>query len=161
MLSIMSGASSRKPAWEDKFRRPASAELMAGITDTTLAQVVVEARGLLSGLAGMAETVAWQGLPWRWAFIYRHPATEPVAWAYLIPDPTRPQIAVPLHAPSIESLGVKRFKRYVREGIARGRPVGETLWTSWDVMSKSQLEEVTELLVRKFKLTIAPGPDEE
>lgn len=151
----------QKHPWANKFRRPTPDELIAQYGSKQLAQLVAAARAELSRLAGVAETLSWNGVPWRWSFEYRAERPAPGAagaqpLAYLVPDPQRPQIAVPLTAEMIDLLPVRRLKRFVREGIVHGRIVAQVYWPSWEFALRSQLDEIMDLVVRKHRL-LTPG----
>ncbi|HYE02618.1 MAG TPA: hypothetical protein VD963_05220 [Phycisphaerales bacterium] len=141
------------PAWEDKFRRPGAIELLAALPEP-VTPVFTACRGQLTGL-GLTEQLAWHGVPWRWSFVYTVPAA-PAAWAYLVPDPQRPQVAAPIPTPLVGSLGIKRLKKHAREGLARGRVVAGTLWATWELTSGQQLDEVMELLSKRRRLESHP-----
>jgi hypothetical protein len=146
----------QKHPWANKFRRPSADELLAQYGSKQLAQLVAAARAELAGLAGVTETLSWNGVPWRWSFEYRPEHPSPLAGgqplAYLVPDPQRPQIAVPLTVEMIDQLPVRRLKRFVREGIVHGRIVAQVYWPSWEFALRSQLDEIMDLVVRKHKL---------
>ena len=153
-----------KHPWANKFRKPSADELLAQYGSKQLSQLVGGARSELAGLNGIVETLSWNGVPWRWSFEYRTdglclsgpPQAPRQALAYLVPDPLRPQIAVPLTAEMIDLLPVRRLKRFVREGIVHGRIVAQVYWPSWEFALRSQLDEVMDLVVRKHRL-VSPG----
>lgn len=161
-----------RTAWNDKFSRPDAQALRLLHAKPELA-VLDGARAALGGLAGIQESLDWQGVPWRWTFVYRGmgdlaehatplgsgptPIATPSglgllrAFAYVIPDPSRLQICVPLTAPQIEAMPLKKMKKPVRDGIAQARSVAGVWWPTWDVGGTGAVEEVLEVAVRKHK----------
>jgi hypothetical protein len=138
-----------KTTWSDKFRQPRAEELRAGLSKS-VQQVFDDARERLSELDAGCEWLVWQGVPWRWTFVYMNAgAAESRAFAYLIPDPARLQICVPLSDEVIERLPLKRMKKSIRDGIVFARHVAGVSWPTWDVATKTALDEVFELIARK------------
>ena len=143
-----------KCAWSDKFRMPGADELRAGLPKH-LQQVLDDARERLTGLDEVSESLVWQGVPWRWTFIYPCAAGEPGrAMVYLVPDPQRLQICVPLAQEQIEQLPVKKLKKSIRDGVVFARNVAGVWWPTWDVASKTALDEVFELVHRKHRMLV-------
>lgn len=134
--------------WEDRFRRPSADDLRGHYTTRALAHLAETAREELASLPGVAESIEWQGVPWRWTWVYRSKG-QAMPLAYLVPDPEHPQIAAPLSAAMVETIGLARLKRYARDGIAVSRQVAGVHWPSWEITLKSQLDEVMDLVERK------------
>ncbi len=143
-----------KSAWSDKFRQPSLEELRNAVPKP-LQSVLDEARERLGGLDGASETLVWQGVPWRWTLVYTAPGSpDSRALVYLIPDPQRLQLCVPLDQELIEQVGLKRLKKSIREGVVFARNVAGVWWPTWDVQSKTALDEVFDLISRKHALTV-------
>ncbi|HMN40961.1 MAG TPA: hypothetical protein PKE29_08955 [Phycisphaerales bacterium] len=148
----MSWGTVAKCAWSDKFRVPSADDLRAG-TPPQLQSVLDEARRHLGALPRTSEALVWQGVPWRWTFVYTAAdAPDGRATAYLIPDPNRLQICVPLAQEHIEQLPLKRMKKSIRDGIVFARNVGGIWWPTWDIQNSGALAEVFDLLARKQRL---------
>lgn len=150
-----------KSLWADKFRMPTIDQLRQQVAKPLL-PVFDDARATLNELDGVSETLQWQGVPWRWTLVYRFggetDSSGAKAVAYLIPDPQRIQICVPLSGEQIETCGVKKLKRPIRDGVLHSRSVAGVWWPTWDLPSKSALDEVLELVERKHKnLAVAIG----
>jgi hypothetical protein len=112
-----------------------------------------EARKQLGEMPGVSESLVWQGVPWRWTFVYAgEEASVGRAVAYLIPDPNRLQICVPLAQEHIEQMPLKRMKKSVRDGIVHARNVGGVWWPTWEIQNSTALGEILDLLARKQKL---------
>lgn len=151
----MAWGSSLKCAWNDKFRMPEVAQLRAGLTKP-LQSVFDDAREELKQLEGVSESVSWQGVPWRWTLVYamaEMPSER--ALAYLVPDPQRVQMCVPLNQEQIEKIPMKRLKKSIRDGVLYARSVASVWWPTWDIQTRGALDEVLELVVRKHKLVAA------
>lgn len=162
-----------KPAWTNKFQTPTVQMLRDGYPKAVHG-VIDAARAALNDLEGIDETVAWNGVPWRWTLVYHvhQPAATPrgrrVAaatggppprpMAYLIPDPTRLQLCVPLTREQIAGLPIRRFKKSVRDGIVFARAVAGVSWPTWDLPSRAAVEDVSDLLRRKHRM-LAPSTD--
>ena len=164
-----------RTAWNDKFSRP-DAQALRLLFAKPVQTVLDEARAALTELPGIQESLDWQGVPWRWTFVYRGtgdlaehalplvsgptPIATPSglgllrAFAYVIPDPSRLQICVPLTGPQIEAMPMKRMKKPVRDGIAHARSVAGVWWPTWDVSSQGAAEEVLEVAARKHKFLL-------
>ncbi|HVU63655.1 MAG TPA: hypothetical protein VHC70_06750 [Phycisphaerales bacterium] len=149
-----------KCAWSDKFRVPTAAELREGLAPPSRA-VLDEARRRLGDLPGVAESLVWQGVPWRWTFVYADQEHgDARATAYLIPDPQRLQVCVPLNQEQIEQFPLKRMKNPIRDGIVYARNVGGVWWPTWEIPTSGALGEVLDLLSRKMKVVAAGQPVE-
>jgi hypothetical protein len=140
-----------RPAWEDRFRQPSVDELRTQYTNAQVARLVDAARDRLLATQDVTEAVVWQGLPWRWTIVYRVGGDPTRALAYLVPDPAGPKVAVPLTAEMISAMPLRRMKKHIRDGLATGRRVGATVWATFDITSKVQLDEVLDLAKRKVK----------
>lgn len=152
-----------KLPWANKFQRPTPEQLVSQCETKQLGQLVAAARQELAAMAGVSEALSWEGVPWRWSFVYtlaesvratgsEHAAVQAHPLAYMIPDPQRPQVAVPMSGQLVEALPMRRLKRFVRDGIVHSRIVGEVYWPSWDFGARSQLDEIMDLVVRKHKM---------
>ena len=141
-------------AWEDRYRQPAVADLLAPF-NKPIKDLLEVARERLRSFEGMTEEVSWQGIPWRWTFVYRFRDEMPRAWAYLIPDPAKPQIALPLMPEVTETLRIRRLSRFIRDRIVFASQVNGVRWAQWEVSSKSQLDEILELAACKHTVLAA------
>jgi hypothetical protein len=140
----------RQLAWENRFQEP-SPEDLGSHYNKQVRNLIESARERLSGFEGVEEVVSWEGLPWRWTMKFRLPNDPTRAWAYLVPHPEGPQLAVPLTGEMIESLPLRRMKKHVRDGVAFGTRVDNVLWATWDIQTKSHLDDVLDVAKRKHK----------
>lgn len=144
-----------KSAWADKFQHPTVSQLRSHYNKEKTA-LFENVRDRLLEIDGIKEEISWQGVPWRWTLVYTlegDEAPSPMkAWAYLIPDPERLQICLTLTADQVHGVGVKRLKKWVRDGVIFSRSVGGVCWPTYEVSSKGQIEDVFELVARKLKV---------
>jgi hypothetical protein len=143
-----------RTAWEDRFRTPSLEELREQYNRQVLSLVDM-ALDRLRGYGDLSEDLAWQGLPWRWTIIFRSAKDGTNAWAYLVPDPEKPKLSMPLTAEMVQAMPLHRMKKHVRDGVLLSRLVDGIYWATWDLTGKDQLKDVLELVDRKRKLTIA------
>lgn len=140
--------------WEDRFQTPTCALLLAGLSREHAA-VVSRARKALLTSPGGTEAVVWHGLPWRWTLVYRmKPSARP--FAYIIPQPARPRVALPLEVRLIDSLSPRQLTRTLRDGLAAGVQVGSICWAQWDLTSAAQCDEIVALVRMRFEQSLAP-----
>lgn len=140
----------KRAAWEDRFREPTPDELLKALTGPG-AEAAAELRSRLLALSGVGEQTAWQGVPWRWALVYTCQMDPTRAFSYIIPDPARVQVAVPLTAAMVQSLPLKRMKKAVRDGIMFSRFVAGVYWPAWALETVGQLDELYEIVQRKYR----------
>lgn len=155
----MSLQGSTKCPWNNKFHAPTLAQLREAYPKTTL-PVFDAARQALLGLAGVSETIAWHGVPWRWTLVYDGQEVTSTGvrrpFAYLVPDPARLQICIPLTREQVAAMPIKRFKRTLRDAIVHARTVAGVSWPSWDLPTRAALDDVLELIKRKHRLVVDP-----
>ncbi len=146
-----------RTAWEDRFKQPAADDLSAHY-NKQLGALFESARTKLVSYEGVEEEVVWQGLPWRWCLRYRTESDPTDAWTYLVPDPLGPVMSVPLTTEMIESMPMKRLKKHIRDGVTFGKRVGNTVWATWQMTNKPQLDEVVDVAKRKHKFLVEVKP---
>jgi hypothetical protein len=140
--------------WEDRFGAPSADALVAGVGAEHQANTSAARLALLAAGAGLEET-AWYGPPWCWALAYRA-AKDDRPWAYLIPRPDRPRIALPLGIELLTGLSIRRLSKYVREGLAAAPQVEGVIWAEWDLLSEPQTEELLSIARKRFEDSLAP-----
>lgn len=146
----------QRTAWEDKFRTPAFEDLRAHY-NKPVGHLADLARGRLLAFGGIREEVSWQGIPWRWTLTYLGPGAGDEAFAYLILNPAAPQLSVPLPAEMVSTLPLRRFSRFIRDGIVFASRVRGVSWASWSISSKGQIEEVIEIATLKHRFQSGNG----
>lgn len=139
--------------WEDQFRVPTLDDLR-GHYPKQLGNLIEVARERLLQFNGVREEVSWQGLPWRWTLVYRCPQDPVRAWAYLVPDPEKPKLSLPLTDEQVQALPMRRLKKFVRDGVLCARKVDSVYWATWDITNRAQLDEVLDLVRRKHQYVL-------
>lgn len=156
METVQNKPPHRRPAWEDRFHKPTFDELCKGLTKQTI-ELIAAARDRLRQVPGVTEELSWEGLPWRWTLLYRMPGGNGRAWAYLVPDPAKPLIALPLTRDMLSSIPLHRVKKHVKDGVSQARLVNGVHWATWEITGKTQLAEVMQLVEQKQRLAGKQG----
>lgn len=141
-----------RSCWEDRYRTPTVRELLELLTRQH-AQLVEHARDQAITLEGVREVIEWRGVPWRWTLAY-YVETSPLV--FLVPQPNRPRIALPLGDELARSLPLKRASKVVRDAITFAPRVGGVLWPAWDLTTRALTEEIAGLVQRKHELMLSP-----
>jgi hypothetical protein len=147
----MTAQTPKRVAWEDKFRQPTQEELIRSITGAEPAEHLRELRKRLLSLEGVNERVEWQGVPWRWTLVYSCAMDPTRAFAYLVPDPAHPQVAIPLTVAMVQTIPLKRMKKAVRDGVMFSKFVAGVYWPCWQLEAFPQIDELSEILQRKYR----------
>lgn len=142
-----------RPAWANRFATPSLASLLHPLK-AAHAPHVRHARAKLLATQDMREMVAWQGV-WRWTLVYTHPSLPGQVWAFLVPDPARPLLAVPVAEVVLPSLPPKHLTRPVRDGLVLAPVVAGVRWATWEVTSHALAENV--LAIAASRATILNG----
>lgn len=137
-------------AWEDQFRIPTLDDLRNHYPKQ-LGNLISLARERFLQFEGVEEEILWQGLPWRWTLTYSCPEDPTRAWAYLVPDPEKPKISMPLTQDMVAALPMRRLKKFVRDGVLLARRVENVYWATWEITNRAQLDEVLDLAKRKHQ----------
>lgn len=131
--------------WHDRFNTPDSDELIEPVrTAETGIEPFEQLRVTLVESLELTETLGWHGIPWRWAFSYAPREEDPIA--YLVPEPGRPQFCCRLDVDAADAVAASKPHRTIREGLARGRLVGSTLWTEWDLNAMTRAGDYADLV---------------
>ncbi|MFN7316212.1 MAG: hypothetical protein ACK5VN_11145 [Phycisphaerae bacterium] len=127
-----------RPAWADRFRSPTSAQLLAGIP-AAMRPTATMTRERLRKYPQATESLAWLGT-WQWTLQFRTPTSNGVSWVYLIPNPQRPQVCIPVHDTTLAAVAPKLLSRSIRETLLFAPTVDGVRWATWDVQSRTQME---------------------
>lgn len=127
-----------RPAWADRFRSPTSTQLLADIP-AALRPTTTMTRDRLRKYPEATESLAWLGT-WQWTLQFRTPTSNGVSWVYLIPNPQRPQVCVPVHDTTLAAVAPKLLSRAIRETLSLAPTVDGVRWATWDVQSRTQME---------------------
>lgn len=142
-----------RSVWEDRFKTPTLDDLRQQYNRQT-ANLLDTALERLRGYGDLSEDLSWQGLPWRWTITFKSTKADSRAWAYVVPDPEKPKLAMPLTAEMVNAMPLHRMKKHVRDGVLLSRLVDGVYWATWDLTGKDQLKDILELADRKRKLSL-------
>lgn len=145
--------SKSRVAWLDRFRAPSPEDLLAPFNKQS-SSLLEHARQRLLGVDGVKEDISWHGV-WNWTFVYRIPGEGERAWAYLIPDPAKPRIAVPVDDEIIPDLPIRKLSKFIRDGLTHAPTVDGVRWSCWDIANRTQVEDIVSLAQHKLKLADA------
>jgi hypothetical protein len=140
-----------RAAWMDRFKAP-TADEMLGAFNKQMTGALQHLREKLLAVEGAKEEVSWQGV-WRWTLVYRIPGDGERAWAYLVLDPTKPRVAVPITDELIAELPLKKLSKFIRDGLAHAPVVDGVRWAQWELQGKGQADDLVALA--EYKLTVA------
>ena len=138
-------------AWENKFRTPTLEECIDPYAPH-LRQLFDDARARILGYEGLSEEFGWQGLPWRWCLTYRHPHDESHDFAYLVPNPEKPRVAMPFSEHELQSMPLHRFKKHLKDALAHSVKTGRTHWATFEITNRPQLDDVIDVVRRKHAI---------
>jgi len=97
--------------WENRFVPPSAAELVEGVTRSLRPSVSLVRKSLVAA-GDVHERVQWQGV-WKWTLVYEHAALLGRAWAFLVLEPGRPRLCIPMPEEALTDLLVRCFSREV------------------------------------------------
>jgi hypothetical protein len=143
-------------AWEDRFTAPTVDELLAGFGKQQL-QLIEHAREGLLGFEGVTERVTWLGIPWRWTLAYGVDGSGDRPWAYLVPQPGKPLLALPMNADMVKALPMRRLPKFIRDVIAFSPRVAGVHWLQWELTGRGMVDEVLSLARRKHEVVLSPA----
>lgn len=157
--AIMSTRDSNfRSAWEDRWSKPDADDLLEVLPETARTSLHKFVEGL-GGLEGIDRQVIWYGEAWRWtveytlsADVHENVASSQTA-CYIVPNLETPIVCVPLEAPVLERLPIRRLARTVREGIRSAKCAVSIHWATWRPTSKVEAEALTDLVKRKIKIS--------
>lgn len=131
----------RRFAWENRFRVPSAEDLLAPF-EAPVRELIEVTRSRLLAVDGATERIRWLGVPWRWSFVYDGPEPAGRARAYLIPEPGRPQLALPIGTDVFREVSLRRLPRFIRDGFVYAPQVGGVRWAQWVLTSRSQVDQL-------------------
>lgn len=145
----MTAVSSDRDAWTNRFQTP-TWDALVSVYAKPAAPLMQQARERLDAIAGLSPTLAWHGPSWRWSLRYDGHGRS--GWAYLVPRPERPQLAVPLETDRLDALKVRKLSKPVRDTIELAPVVAGVAWCEWDLSSKAQVDELAALVAARVAL---------
>ena len=137
-------------AWEDRFASPDASDLFAPFPKAQAA-LLEQVREGMAALGGVVESIVWHGVPWRWTFAFASESEPERPWAYLVPQPGRPLLAMPLTGEVIGMLPMRRLSRPVRDALALAALVGGVYWPQWPLTSRTQVDELIGIARRRHE----------
>jgi hypothetical protein len=137
-----------KLPWNNRFRMPTDAELLSAFQAPTLGYLK-HARERFKAGPSMLEMICWHGT-WKWTFAYRSIALMQCQWAYILPDPAKAQICVPVLEASLADLPAKKVSKAMRELIVKSPLIDGTYWVTWDLTSKAVVDEACTLAAARM-----------
>ncbi len=136
-------------AWQNQFAQPSIDALIADVDEERRKLFDLIREGLLA-IDGCEESLGWHGIPWRWSLAY---SIKNDARAYLVPEPERPLIAMPIRAAEIDAISLRSLSRPIREGVVNAAYVAGVLWAEWELTAATQVQD---LLAFQSKLLGVP-----
>lgn len=134
-------------AWTDQFSSPEPQTLIAEVPPPH-DRVITDATDLFDRVDGFDCEVRWMGLPWRWTLVYREDDRDAI---YVIPDPECPRVAMQIGVNTLAEGDLRKLARPVREGLARARVVGSSVWAEWDLATPGMVSNLDELVTRLWR----------
>lgn len=148
----------KQSAWHDRFATPSHHALEAGLPPEH-AERYQRTRAALVAIDGVVPRIFHMGIPWRWTICFIHPEDD--RFAYLVPDPERPIVAIPFREQLVSGLNVKKLGKPVREGLLAAKVVGGIVWAEWPLSDDETITEILTLAVAKAESLLgidAPTP---
>lgn len=134
--------------WHDRFSTPTPTRLRAELVEPS-ATLFDQVRTGLAGAPNVRESLLWYGAPWRWTLTYTCREAEIAPWAYLIPDPASPQLAIALTCPTLEAVQLRKLSKPVREGLLQAPSVDGVIWAQWELNATQNVQELLDLAHRQ------------
>jgi hypothetical protein len=108
-----------KLPWNNRFRMPTDAELLSAFQAPTLGYLKTARERFKAG-PSVLEMICWHGT-WKWTFAYRSIALMQCQWAYILPDPAKAQICVPVLEATLADLQAQAFDQHRHSKTSRRR----------------------------------------
>lgn len=90
---------------------------------------------------GLAEEFIWQGV-WRWSFVYTPSQTPAKPAAFLIPDPHKPRLCVPIDQRALLRIVNRPMFPLVRRALAECPVIDGVRWPTWTIISAEETAEI-------------------
>lgn len=143
-------------AWEDRFQTPRVEDLLGVFTKAQL-QLIEQARESILSLGGVSETISWLGIPWRWTLAFEVDGASERPWVYIIPQPGKPILALPMRGELVRSLSNKRLPKFVRDVMVMSPKVAGVHWMQWELTGRGQVEELVSLAKHQHGAVLSPA----
>jgi hypothetical protein len=129
--------------WTDQFTKPSLDDLLAGLNKADQA-LVVRCLDRFEQMGVAQRAVVWHGIPWNWTIAVKSDNDAPIA--YLVPEPRRPQLALRFPAANLAGVSLRRLPKPVRDGLLAAKVVNGIIWPEWQLISKTQVDELLALI---------------
>lgn len=141
--------------WEDRWNEPEVQSLLSQLRDPQV-KPFKELLKRLDETEGIERELSWQGISWKWSFVYRiqggqTPKSGLEEFAYLVPRPGSVAICIPLTSDMIAALPFRRLNRYIRDGIRVAKCAVDIHWATWTPMAMTEVEHLHDLIKRKHR----------
>lgn len=157
----MSVTAAQRLPWHDKYNQPELESLREHYQNPQALALLDQARARLLKFDGVEEHLSWQGIPWRWSMLYIKQGDPTAALAYLVPNPERAIVAVPLVPDMLRSMPAHRFKKHLKEVLLLANLIDGVYWPTFELTSKAQTEDIMDLVRRKFDFVIGKAKPRE
>lgn len=134
---------SRTP-WDDRFRTPSVSELRSSLA-SQFHPPFDHARAKLAQLMGAPEAIRWHGV-WKWTLEYAA-STPGDLIVFLVADPARPRVCISVSDATMSAMDLRKMAKGMRDVLASAPGVDGTRWATWDVVSKSGVDEIGAFIV--------------
>ena len=111
----------------------------------------------MAALGDVVESIVWHGVPWRWTFAFASESEPERPWAYLVPQPGRLLLAMPLTHEQIASLPMRKLSKPVRDALALAARVGGVYWAQWPLTARAQVEELIVIARKRHEAMGVPA----
>jgi hypothetical protein len=135
-----SPARTRRTPWSNRFDTPLPEALIADLP-TAAAPAARHARAVMQSLQ-LCERLEWRGVL-HWTIVC-HTPQSPAPLAFLVLDPSRPVLCIPL--PDAALAALPRVPKSVREVLAQAPLVAGIRWATWELTSKTVVDDLARLL---------------
>lgn len=116
------------------------------------------ARAKLTQIPGASETIRWHGV-WKWTFEYACAGeAHGEVFAFLVADPARPRVCISVTDAAMSGMDLRKLSKGVREGLASAPAVDGIRWATWDVASKSGVDEIVAFM-SAYRTAIGMPPE--
>lgn len=145
---MANGGAKQRQSWADRFRTP-TCDILLGEVPRPFAAALQHARTKFLAIPGVREVVSWLGV-WNWTLAYERGQEGEPAMAYIVPDPSRPRVCITISEACLPDLANRRLSKQVRDAIVFAPVVKAVRWPVWDIDSRAQIDELSELLTYRL-----------
>lgn len=147
-----------RKAWEDRWQQPDPEQLLE-VYDVHPRKIFTTLMEQIEAYEGVSKSLLWHGESWKWCWQFdlnKDGNGQPMAMAYLVPNPVTPQLCIPLNDDLVSKLPMRRLNRYIRDGIRNAKCAVQVHWATWVPTAMTEAEQLLDLVKRKHKLLTQP-----